>query len=837
MREGEGKYRSVVENAVFGIFQTTPDGQFITANNALAHLLGYESAEELVNSVTDIAHQIHVDPERRAAFARLLEEQGAVSRFESQAYHKDGGVIWIALTARAVRDEDGRLLYFEGMAEDITRLKQTEQELAARVRQQAAVAELGQAALTTGEFSKLVDEATALLTQTLQMEYCEVLELLPDGKALLLRAGAGWREGYVGHATVDAGLKSQAGYTLASDGPVIVHDLRSETRFHPPPLLMEHNVASGMTVIIPGRERPFGILGVHSTRQRLFTNDDVHFLQAVANVLAAAIERQRFEDNLRYQKALLECQSEALPDGILVLDSYGRVVSVNRRYIEMWGLTDETVETRSRAAMLQAISEKVANREEYLARAAYLDSNSNVKSGEEVLLRDGRIFDQYTAPVKGDDGTYYGRVYFVRDITRRKRVEERLRLIAQSGLVLSSSLDYETTLANVTQLAVPTLADWCAVQIRDEDGTIKMVAIAHTDPVKEKLVEELQQRYPFNPNASMGVARVLSTGQPEFYPDIPDSLLESAARDLEHLDLIHQLNPTSLVIVPLKARDRVLGALTLLSTESRRRFTEDDLPFAEMLALRAALAIDNARLYRETELAKEELRQSNEAKDEFLGVVSHELRSPITTIYGGVRMLRSRGEQIDPEQRGILLTDIEEQSERMYRLVQDLLALARVELGQKVQAEPVTVGAVIQKMAGAQQQRSPQRQIDIVIEKDLPLAQAEPTFLEQILRNLLSNAEKYSEAASPIEVRAACAGNEVVVSVLDRGVGLDPEEAERIFERFYRSKRTAKQAKGIGLGLSLCKRLVEVQGGRIWARPRDGGGLEVSFTLPALQTD
>jgi PAS domain S-box-containing protein len=180
---------------------------------------------------------------------------------------------------------------------NFSQLTNLEDELATRIRQQAAVAHLGQRALLGNDLLELMNEAVELIAQTLNVEYCKVLQLLPDGQLLLL-AGVGWKEGYAGRATVSADLVSQAGYTLASNEPVIVADLRTETRFSGPALLHEHNVVSGMSVIIQGREQPFGVLGAHTTRFRQFTQDDVNFLQSMANVLAAAIDRKQVEDSL-----------------------------------------------------------------------------------------------------------------------------------------------------------------------------------------------------------------------------------------------------------------------------------------------------------------------------------------------------------------------------------------------------------------------------------------------------------------------------------------------------------------------------------------------------------
>ncbi len=179
------------------------------------------------------------------------------------------------------------------------RRKRADEELRARARQQAAVAELGQRALAGTDLSALMEDAVALVAQVLEVEYCKVLKLLTDNSAMVLRAGTGWKDDYVGNTVVSAGADSQDGFTLLSRAPVIVEDLREETRFSGPALLHDHGVVSGLSVIIHGRERPFGVLGAHSTRRLKFTSDDIHFLQAIANVLAAAIDRKRTEEALQ----------------------------------------------------------------------------------------------------------------------------------------------------------------------------------------------------------------------------------------------------------------------------------------------------------------------------------------------------------------------------------------------------------------------------------------------------------------------------------------------------------------------------------------------------------
>jgi PAS domain S-box-containing protein len=228
-----------------------------------------------------------------------------------------------------------------------------------------------------------------------------------------------------------------------------------------------------------------------------------------------------------------------------------------------------------------------------------------------------------------------------------------------------------------------------------------------------------------------------------------------------------------------------------------------------------------------------QLRQANQAKDEFLGLLSHELRTSMTLIYGGIKAVRRMGGRMKREERDSLLESVEQEADSLCRMIEDLLNLARLELGEQLTTEPVLVQHVIARFARNLGQNAPGRSVTVDVPSNLAPVVAEPTYVEQILRNLVSNAEKYSPRESPIELQASTnGGGEVVISVLDRGPGIPKEEAEAVFERFYRSQQTPKRVRGIGMGLTVCRRLVEAQRGRIWLSPREGGGLEASFTLP-----
>ncbi|HEY8490018.1 MAG TPA: PAS domain-containing protein [Dehalococcoidia bacterium] len=219
-------------------------------------------------------------------------------------------------------------------------------------------------------------------------------------------------------------------------------------------------------------------------------------------------------------------------------------------------------------------------------------------------------------------------------------------------------------------------------------------------------------------------------------------------------------------------------------------------------------------------------------KDEFIGLVSHELRTPLTTIRAGARTLLQYEATMGEEARRQLLEDLEEESERLSRLVENLLNFTKTAAGIEVASEPVRVPQVVEKLERALTRTLRDRELRVVAAPDLPPVEADPVYLEQILRNLVENAAKYSLPDAPIELHAELAAGEMRFAVLDRGPGIPAGELEHIFEPFHRAADVRRVASGVGLGLAVCRRLVEAQGGRIWAAAREGGGTAFYFALP-----
>jgi PAS domain S-box-containing protein len=294
----------IIDQIHDSVISTDLDGYVTSWNKGAERLTGYPATEVLGQHISFLY------PEDQREFLQhgVIEPLKAkgVHEIEARMQNKAGEIIYVHLSLSLLKDNRGIPTGMVGYSMDISRQKQAEEALKARARQQAAVAELGQRALLETDLSALMDQAVTLVGQTLEVAYCKILELLPDGEALLLRAGVGWKEDLVGQVTLNTTTTSQASYTLYASEVVIVQDLHTETRFKGDPLLLDHGLVSGISVIIHGQEQPFGILGAYTSQRRTFSQDDVHFLQAVANVLATAFERKRVEEALQRYVLRLE---------------------------------------------------------------------------------------------------------------------------------------------------------------------------------------------------------------------------------------------------------------------------------------------------------------------------------------------------------------------------------------------------------------------------------------------------------------------------------------------------------------------------------------------------
>jgi PAS domain S-box-containing protein len=339
-RRLEKELLRLLESTAEGIFGLDVEGRCTFINRASAAMLGFDPAEMVGQNVHALIHHSRADgspyPVDECPIIRTLRTGEGCRLNDEVLWRRDQTSFSVEFSAHPIVEDErvqGAVVTFI----DVTTRKRAEEALRTRVRQQEAVAKLGFLALQSLDLETVMTESAALTRQGLGVEYCKVLELLPDGDTLLLRAGAGWKSGLVGRATEPTGLGSHGGYTLKSTVPVIVDDLRRETRFQPPPLLTDAGVVSGVDVIIHGKEQPLGILGAHTVQHRSFTDEDIHFLQSVANVMGSAIESRRATESQQALSRRLVDVQESVQRAIAreLHDEIGQILTALRLVLEM----------------------------------------------------------------------------------------------------------------------------------------------------------------------------------------------------------------------------------------------------------------------------------------------------------------------------------------------------------------------------------------------------------------------------------------------------------------------------------------------------------------------
>jgi PAS domain S-box-containing protein len=633
------------------------------------------------------------------------------------------------------------------------------------------------------------------------------------------------------------------GPTFAGTGVVRSSNIRKDPRYgQNPPYhgMPEGHLPVTSYLAVPVISRSGEVLGglfFGHSEEGVFTENEEQIVEALAAQAAVAIDNARLYDALQRERERLarsESRYRALVD-TTPAHQFIWTTGPDGRFIDdvpAWrDLTGQTLEQLREWGWVDALHPQDRERVAGAWRDA-LEARRPMQEQFRVFARDGayRWVATTSAPVFAEDGSVIEWVGTIADVHDRKTGDDNLRFLAQVSDLLASSLDYETTLGTVAQLAVPEIADWCAVDIADEQGEHRRLAVAHVDPAKVELALDVQRRFP--PAAEDdSVARVIRTGKSEWMRHIPPELIEKAPIDPQHRTILQSLGLLSYMVVPLRMHDRNLGALTFVLSESNRRFSEADLAFAEELGRRAAVAIENARLYSAAQTA-------NRAKDDFLATLSHELRTPMTAVLGWSRMLKMG---LNPQETEEALDAIERGASVQMQLIEDILDMSRIMAGKmRIDAVPVDLCAIAQSALATVHPTADAKDIEIFssFPREAPAVLGDEGRLQQIVWNLLTNAIKFTPRGGQVSVRVTSTGDTVTLSLRDNGEGIDPAFLPHVFERFRQQDSSTTRAHGgIGLGLAIVRHLVELHGGRITAESEGiGRGSTFTIELPAMRT-
>jgi len=786
LTESEERFRLAIDEAPIGMALVALDGRFFRVNRALCEIVGYSAAELTGLTFHAITHPADLDAD--LALAGQLD-RGEIPRYqlEKRYVRKDGTIVDIMLSGSIVRSHAGEPLYYIAQVEDITDRKRLEAEI--RQSQERFELALKGADLAAWDWNVKTGEAR-FSARWAEMRGFNLEELRPHVTS--------WTSG-----------------VHPDDWPRVQNALTDYFEGRAPEYETEHRVRtkSGAWIWVLDRGKVFARDASGQPTRMVGTELEI-------------TERKRLAEALRLAEATSSGILSISADAIISIDEEQRITSFNNGAEEIFGHSkaeaigaplEMLIPERLRTIHRAHVERFAAGRE--IARR--MGDRGAVISG---LRKNGEEFPADAAISRLEVGGTRVLTVALRDITHQKRIEREQRFLAEVGAVLASSLDFEKTVAQFAELAVREIADVCIVDLVEEDGALHGLKVASRDPERQWACDVLARNVLDRERPHL-VSAVFETHQQLLIAKVTAEAVASWGRDEEHLHALHVIDPRSLIAVPLLSRDKLLGVVVLISSMPSRLYGDSDLRLAEELARRAALSIENARLYRAA-------GRAIQARDDVLGVVAHDLRNPLWTILMQAALLKRSGPE--PERRAQKPVQlIERATTRMNRLIQDLLDVTSMEAGRlSIERGRLQAGQIVVDAMEAQQPLAAASSLELRLDlaEDLPEVWADRDRMLQAFENLIGNAVKFTEPGGQILFGAAPRGDEVLFWVADTGTGIAAEDVPRLFDRFWQARRGGRR--GAGLGLPIVKGIVEAHGGRIWVESAPGRGSTFFFTIP-----
>ena len=784
LKDSEQRLTLALDSAQMGMWDL--DLLTDTSVRSLRHdqILGYSSPVPRWGAAIFMTHVV---PEDREVAKQAFEKAFASDNFdmECRILWADKSIHWISAKGRAYRDAKGAPVRMMGTVLDITERKRAEEALQRSEREFRELAEsMPQIVWTTTAdglntyFNQQWVDYTGL---TLEESYGEgwITPFHPDDRQ---RAWDAWQGATKQHDTYSLECRLRR-----ADGVYQWWLIRGV------PLLNANGEISKWFGTCTDIEQ------IKIAEQRLKESEAKFsgIISISADAIISIDAEQRITIfNSGAEQVFGYSQAEAIgtPLDNLIPE---RFRNTHRQHVERFA--SEAVTARRMGERLTTIAGLRKNGEEFPAEAAI----SKLQVGDKTLL-----------------------TVALRDITERKRFEKEQQFLAEAGAVLATSLDYEQTLASVAQLVVRDFADWCMVEVVEEHEQIRRLKVVAGDPSKKDVCAFLE-KVAINRDRPYLLRTVFATKQSLLVEHVTSEQVESFAQGPEHLQALRAMNPTSLMALPLLRHDRLLGALAFISSTGSRHYGRGDLRLAEALAERAAIAIENARLYRASV-------DATQLRDQVLGVVAHDLRNPLSTILMQASVLKRYGPQ--PERRSQKPMEvIERAARRMNRLIQDLLDVALMEAGQlTIERAQLSASGLIVEVVDMQRPLASSSSVELRVEvdPDIPDVSGDRDRLLQVFENLIGNAIKFTKAGGRITAGATSKDDEVVFWVADTGCGIASENLPHVFDRFWQATKAGRH--GAGLGLPITKGIVEAHGGRIWVESAAGSGSTFFFTIPRV---